>query len=287
MTDQGRERNGRVQQARKDLEDLESQAGQQGQKLKQTSRDTARAWEWIQKNQDRFEKPVFGPPIVECSIKDLKYVDAIESIFQSSDFLAFTVQTRGDFKILQEQLYGGMKLADINIRTVLGGLNQFRPPVSVQDMTRYGFEGWALDFVAGPEPVLAMLCGECRLHQTGVALQDITEQQYEVLAESPISSWVTGKNTYQITRRREYGAGAASTRVREVRKARVWTNQPVDLREKSNLQENIEGWGEEVLAFQKEIEEGKQKLAQLRQQYVELENEKVGRVKPHELVRAR
>ncbi len=265
-----------IMQARKDLDNLESQAGQQAQKLRQASRDTARAWEWIQQNQDKFEKPVFGPPIVECSIKDLKYVDAIESIFQSSDFLAFTVQTRGDFKILQEQLYGRMKLAEINIRTVLGGLDQFRPPVSEEDMRRYGFEGWALDFVTGPEPVLAMLCGECRLHQTGVALRDITEQQYDVLAQSPISSWVTGQNTYQITRRREYGAGAASTRVRDVRKARIWTNQPVDLRAKSNLQENIEGWGEEVSAFQRQTQEAKEKVAQLRIEYVDLEKEKVG-----------
>ncbi|KAI9873354.1 MAG: Structural maintenance of chromosomes protein 5 [Pleopsidium flavum] len=274
LTNRGRERNALIMQARKDLESLESQAGQQAQKLRQASRDTAQAWGWIQQNQDKFEKPVFGPPIVECSVKDLKYVDAIESIFQSNDFLAFTVQTRGDFKLLQEQLYGRMKLAEINIRTVLGGLDQFRPPVSEQDMGRYGFEGWALDFVTGPEPVLAMLCGECRLHQTGIALRDITEQQYEVLTQSPISSWVTGKNTYQITRRREYGAGAASTRVRDVRKARVWTNQPVDLRAKSNLQENIEGWGEEVSAFQKQTQQAKEKVAQLRLEYVELENEK-------------
>jgi len=264
-----------ILQARRDLENLESQAGQQAQKLRQASRDTAEAWRWIQGNQDKFEKQVFGPPVVECSVKDLKYVDAIESLFQSNDFLAFTVQTRGDFKKLQEQLYGNMGLAEINIRTVSEGLDQFRPPVSGEDMWRYGFDYWALDLINGPEPVLSMLCGECRLHQTGVALHDITEEQFNLITVSPISSWVTGKNTYQITRRREYGPGATSTRVRDVRKARVWTNQPVDMRAKHDLQDNIEGWGQEVLALQRQVQEAKEKVAKLREENTELEREKV------------
>ncbi len=262
-------------QARRDLENLESQAGQQAKKLRQASQDTACAWDWIQQNQDKFSRPVYGPPIVECSVKDLKYVDAIESLFQQNDFLAFTVQSRADFKILQEQLYGTMRLAEINIRTVTGGLDQFRPPVSEEDMRRYGFDCWALDLINGPEPVLSMLSGECRLHQTGVALRDISEEQYNMIAASPISSWVTGSNTYQITRRREYGAGATSTRVRDVRKARVWTNQPVDMRAKGELQENIDGWGEEVVAFQEQVQEAKEKVAQLRTEYATIEREKV------------
>src|SRR5204862_7271340 len=101
--------------ARKELANLESQAGQQGNKLKQAARETAEAWEWIQENQDRFEKTVYGPPIVECSIKDPRYVDAIESLFQRNDFIAFTCQTKNDFKTLSDQLYGSMKLAEINI----------------------------------------------------------------------------------------------------------------------------------------------------------------------------
>ena len=275
LTRRGRERNGLIAQARQDLDNLESQAGQQAQKLWKASRDTAQAWEWIQKNQAMFEKPVFGPPIVECSVKDLKYVDAIESLLGSGDFLAFTVQTRGDFKILQEQLYGRLRLAEITIRTISGDLDQFHPPVSEEEMRHYGLEMWALDLVNGPEPVLNMLCGDCRLHQTGVALQDITEQQYNLLTESPISSWVTGRNTYQITRRREYGPGATSTRVRDVKRARIWTNQPVDVRARGDLQDNIQGWGEEVLAFQKQVEEAKEQLARLRMENAEIEKEKV------------
>jgi hypothetical protein len=220
---------------------------------------------------------VYGPPIVECSIKDPRYVDAIESLLQRNDFLAFTCQTKNDFKKLSDHLYGTMKLADINIRTNSKPLNEFRPPVSEADMKRYGFEGWALDYVAGPEPVLAMLCGDVNLHRTGVVLRDITDRQYETLEASPITTWVTSKNSYTITRRREYGPGAASTRVREVRKGRFWTSQPVDMRAKADLQDNIAGWTEEIREFTRQIEGAKREIEGLRTEYQTVQQERVTR----------
>ena len=271
---QGRERNERVTRAQKELDDLDSQAGQQVAKLRELSRDTAQAWEWIQENQDQFEHHVFGPPIVECSVRDPKYVDAIESLLQKNDLLSFTCQSRNDFKKLGEQLYRTMRLAEINIRTSTTGLNQYRPPVSEEQMQRYGFEGWALDFISGPEPVLAMLCGECRLHQTGVSLRDISTGQYEALQNCPISSWVSGKSSYQITRRREYGPGATSTRVRDIRRGRVWTNQPVDMRAKRELQMNIEGWSEEMRELKRKAEEANANLQKLREEVEVIEREK-------------
>ncbi|KAH0538080.1 hypothetical protein FGG08_005292 [Glutinoglossum americanum] len=271
---EGRQKNSRIDRASKELTNLESQAGQQGNKLKQAARETAEAWEWIQENQDHFEKTVYGPPVVECSVKDPRYVDAIESLFQKTDFLAFTCQTKNDFKTLSDHLYGTMKLADISIRTISKSLHEFRPPVSEADMRRYGFEGWALDYLAGPDPVLAALCSDLNLHRTGVVLRDITDQQYRTLEASPITTWVTSKNSYTITRRREYGPGAASTRVREVRQGRFWTSQPVDMRAKADLQDNIAGWTEEIQEFSRQIEGAKKEIEVLKTEYQTVLNEK-------------
>ena len=284
----GREKNERIAEAQRRLENLDSQAGQQGAKLRGISSETAEAWDWIQANQNEFEHPVFGPPILECSVKDPRYVDAIESLFQKNDFLTFTTQSRNDFKKLGEQLYGKMKLGEINIRTSTIGLDQCRAPVSDEQMQRYGFEGWALDFIAGPAPVLAMLCGECRIHQTGVSLRDISQRQYEALQNSPISSWVTGKASFQITRRREYGPGATSTRVRDIKMGRYWTNQPVDMRAKRDLEMNIQGWTEEMQELTTKANEANGRLRKLREEVEvnerekkEIEDEKAARQKAY------
>lgn len=213
---------------------------------------------------------------MECSVTDPKYVDMVETLFQKNSFLAFTVQSNDDFKRLQKQAHDHMHLSEINIKVMVGGLDKFPPPIDSEELKHYGFQGWALDFLNGPEPVLAGLCHELRLHRTAVSLQDTSTQQYDRLQNSPIDSWITAKSSYNITRRREYGTGATSTRVRDVRRATVWTDQPVDLTAKRELQENIDGWGEEVLAFQAKNVEAQNEIDRLRDEI---------RTKQHEIVR--
>ncbi|MCJ1266256.1 Structural maintenance of chromosomes protein 5 [Lobaria immixta] len=265
-TRQGRDRHGRIQTAKRELADLESQAGQQDKKLKNMSSDTWKAWDWVKAHQQEFERPVFGPPIVECSVTDPQYVDMIETILQRNSFLSFTVQTKADFKKLQSQAHDILHLSEINIREMAVGIDKFPPPVSKNELTRFGFQGWALDFIQGPEPVLAMLCADSRIHRTAVGLRDTSTQHFEQLQNSPIDSWVTSKSIYNITRRREYGPGATSTRVRDIRRASVWTDQPVDLTVKRELQERIDGWGEEMASFQAKNVDSQTEITRLREE---------------------
>ena len=255
----GMDKNRRIHQAEDELAQLDSQAGKQNAKLQNQSTDAYKLWEWVQQNRDQFEMPVFGPPIVECTIKDPRFVDQIESLLQKSILIGFTVQTHSDFKRLSDQGSGLMKLSEVNIKTMIPGLDP-RPPVDIEQMKRFGFEGWALDYLDGPDPVLKMLCMEVHIHEAGIAMQDTTPQQFELLQNSPIQSWATKKSTYRITRRREYGPSATSTLVKYSRRANVWTDQPVDLTAKRELQENIRSWTEEVASFQAEIDGDQNKI---------------------------
>lgn len=269
----GRERKERIQYAERELSILQSQAGQQNKKLLRISSDTHKAWEWVKKNQHIFEKQVFGPPVVECSITDPRYTDMIETLFQKTQFLTFTTQTNGDFKTLQKHAHDELHLSEINIKVMNGGMDLFTPPVGKEELKQYGFQSWASEYIAGPEPVLAMLSSDIKLHRTAVSLQDTTSQQFERLQNSPIDSWLTSKSSYNIIRRREYGPSAVSTRVRDVKRATVWNDQPVDLTAKRELQENIEGWGEEFAAFQKKNEESQAEIQKLRDEIRNMEHD--------------
>ena len=257
---QGQEKNSRIQHAQENLARLDSQAGKQGLLLQRASSETFRVWEWVQQHQNEFEKHVFGPPIVECSMKDPKYADQIESLLQKSIQLSFTAQTHNDFVKISDQAHQQMGLSEVYIRTVEYGLDQFRSPsVSADDMERFGLDGWALDYIQGPEPVLAMLTSESYLHSTGVSSRETT-QQYDLLYHSPITSWVDSKSTHRITRRREYGPDATSVSTKSVRKAAVWTEQPVDITAKRELQESIEGWEDEVMTIKAQLSELQNKI---------------------------
>lgn len=237
--------------------------------------DSYKAWDWIKKNQDKFEKHVFGPPAVECSVKDPKYANAVESLMQRNDFTAFTTQTRADFRTLQRVLNSEMKLHDITIKTCTLSLSSLNPPVPDNQLRELGFDGWAKDFITGPEPVLAMLCSENRFHQTPVVLRDFSDEEYRMMENSPISTWVTGKQSYQVIRRREYGPSATSTRVRQLRPARVWTDQPVDSSAQRELERQINEYKHDLETVQATIDEEKATLNRLEEEHSAVMKEKV------------
>lgn len=275
MNQRGIEKKQRIREAERRLLELDSQAGRQNAKLQNASEETFRAWEWLQQHQNEFEKHVFGPPMIECSVNDPKYVNHMEMLVQEGLMLTFTVQTMNDFKKFSYIVHDILHLTEINHKTVSVGLDNFQAPIGADDMKRYGFEGWALDYLNGPERVLAMICGDVRLHETGIGMRDTSHQQLEMLQKSSLGSWVTSKSSYRINRRREYGPSATSTVVRDLKPAKFWTDQPVDLTAKRELLENIEGWTEEVKTLESEMTENKTRILGYRESYTESEREAV------------
>lgn len=249
-----------IEEAETQLQNLDSQMGQQEARLQQLSPETLKAYRWVKTNQDKFEKPVIGPPIVTCSITDPKYADAIETLLNRNDCLAFTVQTKKDFRILQQHLMGQMRLHDITIKTS-PSREYPPPPVSDQELRQLGFDGWAKDFISGPDPVIATLCMENRFSQTPIGLSQFRGEQTEVdeLRRRKITVFVAGSQMYQTHYRAEYSA--SSTSIKMVGAAKVWTSQPIDTSIKQTLVQNIGNWKREkeeverqIQAFRKELE---------------------------------
>lgn len=256
----------------KELENLNSQEGQRLNQLKRVEPEVAKAWEWLQENGNKFEKQVFGPPMLTCSMKDKRYSDHVQSLLQRDDFLCFTAQTRKDHKELTDQFFTNMKLA-VTVRTVTADLSSFRSPVPQGNLPAMGLDGYALDFVEGPEPVLAMLCSEKKLHLTGVALQDISEEQYQKINEGEVfNSFATGSTMYRITRRREYGPGATSTMSRAIRPGTYWTDGPIDMAAKNELEQRLKQCEDEFGEMRRTNEEFKAKGAALNEKKEEINN---------------
>lgn len=91
--------------------------------LRSQSIDTFRAWEYYKSHRDDFEKEVFGPPILTCSVKEPKYADAVESLLNQTDKKALVCQTKNDYRRLVDACFGntnkgirGMELADVTIK---------------------------------------------------------------------------------------------------------------------------------------------------------------------------
>jgi len=265
---QGEQRNHILANLEREKDSLQTQAGQQANKLKHASRDAAQAWDWIQNNRDQFQGDVYGPPIVECSVTDPRHAGAVESMVQAGELLAFTVTSRADFQKLTRVLYTELRLSNISVRTSIQPLNYFRPPCSTEQLQATGLQSWLIDLLEGPEPVLAMLCDNRMLHQTGFSDRDFSDAERKALEQGGlISSWVTPSESCLISRRRDYGPAAVSTRTNRVRPARFFTDAPVDHGQESDIDRRIK-------EVSQETDDLKQQIIDLKAQNVHLNDQR-------------
>ncbi|KAK4231062.1 SMC5-like protein [Podospora fimiseda] len=250
-----------ISEVQNEVKELESKQGQRVHMLKNVNPDVAKGWEWLQKNQDQFEKEVFGPPMLTCSIKDDRYSDVVQGLLGKEDFLCFTTQTVSDQKRLMDQLIGVLGLS-VTIRGSMKPLSSFEPPLPREQLAGLGLDGYALDYLDGPEPVLAMLCFTKRLHASGVALRDISDEQFQRIGKSDkITQFAAGNRYSRITRRREYGPDAVSTRTVQFGGGRFWKDQPVEAAAKEELLRKERELGEQYKALKAKLVAQKEQVA--------------------------
>ena len=265
-----------IQKTKDDLEKLKSQAGQQLEKLKKVSQDTSRAVQWLQQNQSLFREPVYNPPIIECSVADRRFASAIESSLQRNDMLAFTCTNAQDFNTLQKYLYGKehLGLGDINIRVARFPVDNYKPPVSEDQLHELGLSGWLRDYLSGPDPVISVLCDVSRIHCTAVTL-DNQAASFDRIKDSPIQSWVAGKEYFQVVRRREYGPLAVSTRVRRVEPARIWTDEAGDSSAEREFRRTLNEIQDDINELDNQVMRGKEEHGRLKAEAKSISEEKV------------
>jgi hypothetical protein len=263
LKQQAEENRRRQAEKKEQLAALDTHEGQQMNKLESVSPETYKAWKWVQEHQDEFEKEVYGPPLITCSIKDQKYTNVIESFLQGDDFLTITVQTDNDMRKLNNQVLGKMSLAFVPLRKV-DGSRRTTIDMPASELPWYGLDGYALDFIDGPDVVLYMLAASKGLHKAAITLNDINDEQYNtILATKKISNFTAGRSNYTVRRRAEYGDGAVSTTTRGVAPARYWVDRPVDVSARSDLQAEIDRMQSEWQAIRAPAGEIKEKQSWL------------------------
>jgi chromosome segregation ATPase len=251
---QGRSLQQRITAAESSLNQLRSKAGQQINKLNQASSDTAKAWDWIQKNRQTFTGKVFGPAILECSVKDTRHANLIESVLGQADMVCITVTHKDDFNMLQRELLNTQRLSDINLRMMDAPLSRWERPYSEAQLRQLGLNTYVLDLLEGPDEVLSMLCDNRNIHMYGVAFQDLSSQQFDGMMSTTISSWATPTETYNVSRRKEYGDAGISTRTARIRPARFFTSQPVDTHAEQEYRNTIAELKDELQEAQRQAE---------------------------------
>jgi structural maintenance of chromosomes protein 5 len=281
MRDRGARYNADINRLKEAIENFGSQTSQQEGKLKDLSADTFAAYRWIRDNQDQFTQTVFGPAMIECSLTDRKIADQVESLLQRNDYKFITCQNPADFSTLQQQLIHKMGLTDVSLRECPNSSldqPQFRRPLSPEQTRELGIDGWALDFLQGPDTVLAQLCLEKSIHRCAVNSTPVSQEQHDALTAAEVFGYAAGQKVYNFIRRKEYGAAGTSIRVNEVRPATVWTSQPLDMGRKAALERDLNEARGEGSQIQDEFKRVNGLVKQLISERNDLEDQKKAKI---------
>jgi DNA repair ATPase RecN len=260
---------------------LDTQGGKQAGVLVQISRDTAKAWEWFQKNRGslNLKGEVHGPPILECSIPDPRYASAVESQLRKGELVGITCTNGDDQKFLSDRFLskpdeGGLGLHDVHLRTSSKPRSNYQPPVASADLPSLGFQSYIIDHIQGPDAVLAMLCDNKSLHKIAYTSGPITDEQTATVSSSRIQKWVSGTTISQITTRKEYGA--SSTAVTQLSPARCFVDQPVNTEKMRQLEDALKRVQREGQELRENVETIKQELKDVEQEIDKVKVEIVG-----------
>ncbi|KAF2689337.1 P-loop containing nucleoside triphosphate hydrolase protein [Lentithecium fluviatile CBS 122367] len=265
---------------------LNTQSGQQGTVLKKLSLHTYQAWEWLEANMASLglKDKAYAPPILSCSVPDSQYASIVESQLRRVDLMAITCTNRDDAKIVSDKLLGrkdkgGLGLHNIVIRTCPNGRASYHSPLTEVELKALMLDSWISDHIQGPDPVLAMLCDSTKLHRAAYTPRPVSNEQFNAI-QKKISKWVSGKEFYQVTTRREYNA--SSTSVTQVRNAQFFTDQPVDTEDKRRLDEEMVELQRDIDSLRSDHNEARTEFADATRRRTEAEEQRRAVLSEHE-----
>jgi hypothetical protein len=248
---------------------LDTQSGQQADRLKRLSPDTYYGWDWLEKNMASLQlsDKAYPPPILSCSVPDSQFASIVESQLRPQDLMAITCTNARDAKIVQNKLLGkkqdgNLGLHQVTFRTCPRSRREYHEPLTRDELKALGFDSWISDHIQGPDAVLAMLCDSQSLHRSAYASRPLSNEQYSAAQAKKLSRWVSGREVYRVTTRQEYNA--SSTSVTGLRDAQHFTDQPVDTR----------SLDAEIKELERDITMQKEEHQKMRNDHGELEGEK-------------
>ncbi|KAH7122283.1 hypothetical protein B0J11DRAFT_531081 [Dendryphion nanum] len=243
---------------------MNTQSGQLASRLQNISRDTAQGWDWFENNKPtlKLHGKVEGPPILTCSITDPKFAQAVESSLKAVDITAITCTDSRDARFLSNKLIGELGLHQVSIRTIPQPLAYYRHPVTPEELAGYGLAGWLLNYMQGPDAVLAMLCDSAGLHRIAFTPDSLSDEQHKAIESGRITQWIAGTQKFKITRRREYGQSSNS--VSDLGNVKYFTNQPVDTDNSRLLEQAIQDLERDIAQIKTQHEALKPQYLQAR-----------------------
>lgn len=154
-------------------------------KLDEINRDAAEAVRWLQHHQNEFEHHVYDPVLLEVQVTNKKFARAAQHVIMQNAF-TFTCQSRKDYQTFNRLLVDGnaagrrlrLNVAEYS-RTSAPHLRDQRTAMSKEEVQQFGFDGYLLDCLDGPEFVLNTLCHAAQIHNLPIGTRELSHSEVQ------------------------------------------------------------------------------------------------------------
>lgn len=226
-----------------ELQRLDSQAHVKLHNLRRMDKDCADTVEWLRGNQRRFRFPVLEPPCLSISVKDQRYINAVDALMSHDTMKTFVAQCEEDYKLLMKLVADTSEALGRRARII----GWFRPkgqpspqPIDPTELKTHGFDGYALDYIECPEELKWFLQIH-GLHRTPIALNEKNvnvNESMQKIGEKSGGTFIAGGVVYNLSRSK-YGKRLVQSTTRDYGNARWLGKANVDPSERENLQNKV------------------------------------------------
>ena len=182
-------------------------------------KDHFKFYRFLQSCQDQFEKPVLGPICTLISVNDERVASIVEDSIGLNTLTSFVMQTHNDYKSCQNKMNQQKIRANlVHLNSNQFNLSQYPKKFSNQELKKYGFEGYLIDYIETLPPVMLVLCKKHNLHSIPFSFAEVDHER--ILQSGLFNTYYSKGIKYRINK----AYGEVSTATSNV-KSNEWLSQ--------------------------------------------------------------
>ncbi|EPX73311.1 Smc5-6 complex SMC subunit Smc5 [Schizosaccharomyces octosporus yFS286] len=146
--------------------------------------DAFHTYQILKENESTFEEAAYGPIYMHLECRDKKIAPLIEGFFRADTFRTFVMSNYNDYLKLMDLITSKTRYTP-TVREFSSERNKrlsdFQYICSRDKLKSFGFDGYLIDYLEGPEVVLVALCHMLKIHQIPVAEKELSTASVNAL----------------------------------------------------------------------------------------------------------
>ncbi|GAM27306.1 hypothetical protein SAMD00019534_104810, partial [Acytostelium subglobosum LB1] len=223
----------------------------------------------LQRNKDKFRRPVYGPMCVEINVQNQDHAKYLESQCPFWVLMAFVCQTNEDSQLFKRELEN-QKLRGISV-LYLPRDSHFNREFSLEPLKKYGIECFLDQTFECEKPVRDALLDNVALYNVVAGTRSTIGQEEALLRDTSITSFFTPSKQY-ARYRSKYGDKSQSTKVSLIKESKFLSG--INLQEKDDLNQRLQDIQSKITAAREKFGEIESREREFQRQQKTLHEER-------------